>query len=164
LNFKAGDIVPNSVQVGLPTAGANAGQIDIAYDAYGQAGPTTEVLIDVVGYMVPGTSVTLAKTRWARVSASGTGATVQTSVGARSADRIGTGVFRVQFDGPIQDCGWTATLNDVSFAQAAPGEIAVERSSDLSALSDLWVRTYNSAGSPADPSPGDGFTVTVMCP
>ena len=54
LNFTAGDIVPNSVQVGLPTAGANAGQIDITYDAFGQAGPTTEVLIDVVGYMVAG--------------------------------------------------------------------------------------------------------------
>jgi hypothetical protein len=51
LNFKAGDIVPNSVQVGLPTAGANAGQIDITYDAFGVAGPTTEVLIDVVGYL-----------------------------------------------------------------------------------------------------------------
>jgi len=54
LNFTAGDIVPNSVQVGLPTAGANAGQIDITYDAFGQAGPTTEVLIDVVGYTVAG--------------------------------------------------------------------------------------------------------------
>lgn len=51
LNFTAGDIVPNSVQVGLPTAG----QIDITYDAFGQAGPTTDVLIDVVGYMAAGT-------------------------------------------------------------------------------------------------------------
>jgi hypothetical protein len=51
LNFTAGDIVPNSVQVGLPTTGANTGQIDITYDAFGQAGPTTDVLIDVVGYM-----------------------------------------------------------------------------------------------------------------
>lgn len=51
LNFKAGDIIPNAVQVGLPTAGANAGQIDITYDAFGQTGPTTEVLIDVVGYL-----------------------------------------------------------------------------------------------------------------
>jgi len=58
LNFTAGDIVPNSVQVGLPTAGANAGQIDITYDAFGQAGPTTEVLIDVVGYMVAGAAGT----------------------------------------------------------------------------------------------------------
>jgi hypothetical protein len=52
LNFRAGDIVPNSVQVGLPTVGTSAGKIDITYDAFGQAGPTTEVLIDVVGYMV----------------------------------------------------------------------------------------------------------------
>ena len=54
LNFEAGDIVPNAVQVGLPTSGANAGQIDITYDAFGQAGPTTEVLIDVVGYTIVG--------------------------------------------------------------------------------------------------------------
>jgi hypothetical protein len=54
LNFTAGTNVPNSVQVGLPTAGANAGQIDIV--AGGQAEPTTEVLIDVVGYMVEGAS------------------------------------------------------------------------------------------------------------
>jgi hypothetical protein len=54
LNFEAGAVVPNAVQVGLPTTGANAGQIDITYDAYGVAGPSTEMLIDVVGYMVEG--------------------------------------------------------------------------------------------------------------
>ncbi len=54
LNFKAGDVIPNSVQVGLPTSGAHAGQIDITYDALGVSGPTTEVLIDVVGYTVAG--------------------------------------------------------------------------------------------------------------
>ena len=56
LNFVAGEIVPNSVQVAVPTAGANAGKIDITYDAFGVAGPTTEVLIDVVGYMMAGGS------------------------------------------------------------------------------------------------------------
>jgi hypothetical protein len=50
LNFTAGGISPNSVQVSLPTAGANAGQIDITFDAYGVAGPTTDILIDIVGY------------------------------------------------------------------------------------------------------------------
>ena len=50
LNFTTGDILPNAVQVGVPTTGANAGQIDITFDAYGQAGPTTDILIDVVGY------------------------------------------------------------------------------------------------------------------
>ena len=53
LNFTTGvaGVVPNAVQVAMPTAGTNAGQIDITYDAYGQAGPTTDILIDVVGYM-----------------------------------------------------------------------------------------------------------------
>jgi streptogramin lyase len=50
LNFTRGDILPNAVQVALPTAGANAGKIDITYDAYGASGPTTDILIDVVGY------------------------------------------------------------------------------------------------------------------
>ncbi|HYN34723.1 MAG TPA: hypothetical protein VES40_19020, partial [Ilumatobacteraceae bacterium] len=43
LNFTTGGIVPNSVQVALPTAGANAGKIDITYDAFGVAGPTTDI-------------------------------------------------------------------------------------------------------------------------
>jgi hypothetical protein len=53
LNFTTGvaGIVPNAVQVAMPTAGANEGEIDITYDAYGVAGPTTDILIDVVGYM-----------------------------------------------------------------------------------------------------------------
>ena len=51
LNVTAGTNLPNSVQVALPTSGANAGKIDITYDAYGVAGPTTDILIDVVGYM-----------------------------------------------------------------------------------------------------------------
>lgn len=51
LNVNAGDNLPNSVQVALPTAGANAGQIDITFDAYGTAGRTTDILVDVVGYM-----------------------------------------------------------------------------------------------------------------
>jgi len=54
LNFNAGDIAPNAVQVALPTSGVHAGQVDITYDAYGVGGPTTDVLIDVVGYLVEG--------------------------------------------------------------------------------------------------------------
>ncbi len=50
VNVNAGVVVPNSVQVAMPTAGTNAGKIDITWDAYGQTGPTTDILIDVVGY------------------------------------------------------------------------------------------------------------------
>jgi hypothetical protein len=52
LNFLAGEVVPNAVSVELPTSGPDAGQIEIAYDAYGVPGPTTDVLVDVVGYTV----------------------------------------------------------------------------------------------------------------
>jgi hypothetical protein len=50
LNVVSGEILPNAVTVSLPTAGADAGKIEIAFDAYGTAGPTTDILIDVVGY------------------------------------------------------------------------------------------------------------------
>jgi len=54
LNFGAGDIVPNAVTVQLPTSGSDDGKIEITYDAFGNAGPTTEILVDVVGYLVAG--------------------------------------------------------------------------------------------------------------
>lgn len=50
LNFEAGDIVPNAVFVALPTTGEHEGSIEITYDAFGTAGPTTDILADVVGY------------------------------------------------------------------------------------------------------------------
>ena len=50
LNFAAGQVVPNAVTVKIPTSGADAGKIEITYDALGVAGPTTHVLVDIVGY------------------------------------------------------------------------------------------------------------------
>ncbi|MEO8695347.1 MAG: hypothetical protein ABI658_17610 [Acidimicrobiales bacterium] len=50
LNVVSGVTQPNAVTVSLPTTGADIGKIEIAFDAYGAAGPTTDILIDVVGY------------------------------------------------------------------------------------------------------------------
>ena len=50
LNFEAGDITPNAVTVALPADG----RIEITYDAFGLAGATTNVLVDVTGYYVLG--------------------------------------------------------------------------------------------------------------
>lgn len=55
LNFSMNETAPNSVQVALPTTGTNAGQIDITFDALGKPGPTSDILVDVVGYLVVGT-------------------------------------------------------------------------------------------------------------
>jgi len=38
------------VTVKVPTSGGDAGKIEITYDALGVAGPTTHVLVDIVGY------------------------------------------------------------------------------------------------------------------
>jgi hypothetical protein len=51
LNFTAGDIVPNAVTAALPSSG----KIELTYDAYSAAGPTTDVLVDVTGYYVAAT-------------------------------------------------------------------------------------------------------------
>ena len=50
VNFTVGAINPNAVLVELPIGGADDGKIEITFDAFGAAGPTTEVLVDVVGY------------------------------------------------------------------------------------------------------------------
>lgn len=55
LNFGAGDVVPNSITVALPTAGAFAGQVDLFYRGATPAA-TTHLLLDIVGYYQPGGS------------------------------------------------------------------------------------------------------------
>jgi sugar lactone lactonase YvrE len=50
LNFAAGQVIPNAVTVQLPTIGGDAGKIEITYNASNIVGPTTHVLVDIVGY------------------------------------------------------------------------------------------------------------------
>lgn len=54
LNFTAGSTTPNAVTVALATSGVDAGTIEITFDAYGQLGPATDVLVDIVGYYLDG--------------------------------------------------------------------------------------------------------------
>ena len=49
LNFTPGDIVANAITVAVPTAGVNAGQIDLYYGTPA-AGATMDVVADIVGY------------------------------------------------------------------------------------------------------------------
>lgn len=50
VNFEVGAINPNAVLVELPVGGPDDGKIEITFDAFGAAGPTSDVLVDVVGY------------------------------------------------------------------------------------------------------------------
>jgi hypothetical protein len=58
LNFESGATVANSVTVSIPTSGPDAGELSLRFDAFGAAGPTAGVAIDVVGYT---TNATLAR-------------------------------------------------------------------------------------------------------
>jgi len=60
LNFTAGAINPNTVTVAIPTAGADKGKVRLTYDAFGQVGPFTDILVDVIGYTTNAGLVELA--------------------------------------------------------------------------------------------------------
>ena len=184
LNFTKGDILPNAVQVALPIVGANAGKIDITYDAYGAAGPTTEILIDVVGYTSAIADVytkaevdaalagrytktevdTLlagkldnAKVLWAIVNADGT---LDRGKGALVAgtNSLGTGTYQVAFERDITTCAAIANPADETDIGIAATEVtAVQRNS---VPSSVFVQTRNSAGAAVN----SAFTVVVVCP
>ncbi len=106
--------------------------------------------------------------RWAQINGGGVNDTVLVrGRGVESAFHGDSpGQYRVVFSDQITNCGWTAALNDVPIPPAlggnsSPGQISVQGSSQ--ANTDLIVRTYNTAGTPADTAPNDGFTVTVDC-
>jgi hypothetical protein len=46
-----GSVVPNSVTVAIPTAGPNAGSVDLYF--HGDPGATAHLLLDIVGYYLP---------------------------------------------------------------------------------------------------------------
>ena len=114
LNFSANVVAPNAVTVQLPTAGADAGKIEITYDAYGTAGPTTDVLIDVVGYTTDAKLVAL-ETRVAVLETTTAG--MHNSVSA--------------FAGGGQNVGLTSTdvvVRTVSLMPPANGKVIVNSS------------------------------------
>ena len=60
INFDAGVTIANGGTVTLPTNGTNAGSIDIFHDG-ATPGATTDIVIDITGYYIPGSSAAGAK-------------------------------------------------------------------------------------------------------
>lgn len=105
LNFKAGDTTPNAVIVQIPTAGADAGKIDITYDALGVAGPTTDILIDVMGYTVAASTGPL----FAVVDVDGSLERSSPGVTSQALAGVPAGRYAVTFDRDISACSYQAT-------------------------------------------------------
>lgn len=109
LNFSAGETVPNAVTVAVPTAGPDAGKIEITYDALGTAGPRTDVLIDVVGYTVaaaPSAPTPLT----AVVEQDGTFVRGTAGTTSQSLAGVPAGRYAVVFAQDITNCTYQATV------------------------------------------------------
>ncbi len=106
---------------------------------------------DLAGYLRP---------RWVKFDADSSGVTYLSGRGVVLVAPQGVGIYRVRFNRSVNGCGWMATRNDNAGGIAQPGEIAVERGL---VATDLWVRTFTSAGVLAHPEASDGVTVQLMC-
>jgi hypothetical protein len=110
VNFATGAINPNAVLVELPVGGADDGRIEITYDAFGSAGPTADVLVDVVGYTTQGRFAALEANKADKAAVNSallqerTWTAAVTSTGAKSgtgnftSTRTGLGTYTVTFD------------------------------------------------------------------
>lgn len=116
LNFRAGATTPNAVTVALPTAGGDAGKIEIVYDALGTAGPQTDVLVDVVGY----TLATTTTSPYAVVDQNGV---LSRGVGVVSVTPIAgvpLGDYAVVFNRDITSCVYQATVGRPAVSVGPP--------------------------------------------
>jgi hypothetical protein len=183
LNFEAGDITPNAVNVALSAGGA----IELTYDAFGTPGPTADLLVDVLGYFVEGEGAPGPQgpqgpegprgpegpagpgVLHARITTSAGGATINTGTasGVTGVFRNGIGEYTVNFDRAIPMCSRSATLNGyLAGSDRGPGQIIVNQILTLTdpPNSALQVRTYNPVGAPDDGTINDGFDIMVICP
>jgi hypothetical protein len=95
------------------------------------------------------------------VSANAGGASVVRGT-ATGASRSNTGIYIVSFSHDIRGCTYVATNGHVAAGSGPNGEISVEQRSS-SVPTDVEVRHYNSAGSPADYGSSEGFHLVVVC-
>ncbi len=116
--------------------------------------------VDIRGGAVgPADLAPSVRPRWARVDADGIPAILRHR-GATNVSDTGNGSVNVNFSMALNNCGWTATLNDLNSSGAPPpGEISVRPAGTNS----LNVNYANSVGAAAEFPAGSGFTVVVHC-
>jgi hypothetical protein len=152
LNITAGVTVANAVQVALPTTGANAGKIDITYDALGTPGPTTDILIDIAGYTTTGLQQLITDTPPMFATINTNGAVLQGRASRLvSSTRTAVGAYTLTFDRSLAGCA--AVGSDLIFVETR--DVSVDPT-----LGNLSVRVTNSSDALVD----SVFSVIVQCP
>lgn len=160
LNFAAGAIAPNAVIVQIPTAGADAGKIEITYDAFGVAGPTTDVLVDVMGYTLPAAAAA-PRALFAVVEQDGT--LVRSTPGVVTTSQLLAGVpagrYAVTFDRDISACAYQATVGRPGVNVGPPIGFAMVANWTDSPSNSVIVFAKDQDGAAQQ----RGFHLTVIC-
>jgi hypothetical protein len=94
------------------------------------------------------------------VSSSGTLVRSSSSAGPVTVAHVATGQYEVTFSKDVSGCAYGATIGDTANAVPTQGLISVSGDVDSDIPGDVYVQTFNTAGSATD-SP---FHLTVTCP
>ncbi|MEP4650432.1 MAG: hypothetical protein ABJ314_09635 [Ilumatobacter sp.] len=160
LNFTAGSTTPNAVTVQIPTAGPDAGKIEITYSAQGVAGPTTEVLVDVVGYT---TAAPTPPPRALFAVVDQNGSVSRSTPGAVTSSELLAGVpdgrYAVTFDRDISACAYQATVGRPGVNVGPQSGIALVANWTESPTDSVIVFVKDLAGAGVE----RGFHLTVTC-
>lgn len=160
LNFEAGTTTPNAVIVQIPTAGADAGKIELSYDALGAAGPTTDILVDVMGYTMAADSG--PRPLFAVVDSDGSleRSTPSAVTSSQLLAGVPAGRYAVTFDRDISACSYQATAGRPG-VNVGPSPIAFAMVAnwidDPTNSVIVFVRDFDGAGA------NQGFHLTVTC-
>jgi hypothetical protein len=178
VNFAVGAINPNAVLVELPVGGPDDGRIEITYDAFGSAGPTADVLVDVVGYTTQGRFAALEANKADKAAVNSallqerTWAAAVTSTGAKggsgnfTSSRSGVGTYSVTFDVTGLGIPEPAEFQNYTYSVRCEGHTIYDAGRSLVANGGflttfgISIRIENSTGNPAD----CGFFVFARLP
>ena len=163
VNFGDGATVANSVTVSIPTSGPNVGEIGLRYDAFGIAGPSADIAVDIVGYT---TSATLTALQAGQLSVSAGGESTQ-ALGAGDAV-VQTVALVAPADGEVLvSSSMSVYNNDFGAEQNVNCSISRDATQDEGLFQFLWVRAGSAealAGSRAfTVTEGESVTVNLVC-
>jgi uncharacterized coiled-coil protein SlyX len=104
---------------------------------------------------------TQGQNNWAVVASDGTLNRSHSTAGAVTATHVATGQYEVTFSKDVSGCAFEGTIGDVGVAAPAQGQISVAGDTDTDTPNDVYVQTFDVAGTVATDSP---FHLYVSCP
>lgn len=171
LNFDELQTTGNAVTVILPTTGPDVGEFNLTYDAYGQAGPMTNVTVDVVGYLTNATIAEMSARLDALESSQPTTASAsgeETKTLTTTPDDYAMVSLEAPVDGRVfVDATWTQYNNDGVQRLGICSISLMSMTPDNATAHRTWIPATSaesaSTGRSFPVSAGETFTAYLVC-